>query len=701
MNAGKHQSNQSPEKLLLDNPLEPGTIDFTVEQGSLVAEILEHTSDGVFMLDYEWRFIYMNAHARDLVSTGANLIGRVVWDEFPAAHNLLFWDEYHRTMEERVPSQFSAHYPEPLNAWFEVHSYPTHRGISVFFRDITKRRAEEERLRLLEQAISSAPMGISIAEYKSVHECPIIYVNPAFEDLTGYSLQEVIGSDCRFLQGSELMQSGRGELQLAIAQHRPAKVVLRNYKKSGRRFFNEVHLSPVFDQHGNVSHIVGIQNDVTEYLETKARLARQAEYDSLTGLANRYLLTDRLKEALETAEIRGTQVAVVIFDLDNFKHMNDRLGHIEADRLLIQIAKRLNSVAEPGDTVGRLGGDEFALILVNWSDSARLHKQLERLLQEIRKPIRCGNQELIVTGSAGVATYPQDARDVEPLLQMADLSMYWIKRCGKNSFRLYSPELRFNDNEPLDVAVGFRKALANGEFELYYQPRVDTQTKRILGFEALIRWQHPQRGFLLPAQFIRIAEDTGLIHEIGSWALQHALEQNAAWRMAGLEPVVMSVNVSPAQIRDPDFPAFVEEALRATGLPASSLELELTESILIDNADLADSTLRALKQLGVRIAIDDFGAGCSGLHYLSSFPVDTIKVDHFFIRDIATNKTAAIICRSVLKLGQSLGLFTVAEGVETQDQVSLLRRWRCSELQGFMFAKPMQSEDAGRALANM
>ena len=287
----------------------------------------------------------------------------------------------------------------------------------------------------------------------------------------------------------------------------------------------EVHLSPVFDPQGKVSHFVGIQNDVTEQFETKAELARQAEYDSLTGLANRYLLLKRLKEALETAEQKGTQIAIVMLDLDNFKHINDMLGHLQADRLLMQVAKRLNAAVDLGDTVSRLGGDEFALILTGWPEQGRLHLQMERLLQELRRPVLCGNEEVIVTGSAGIAMFPQDSMDAESLLQMADLSMYWIKRCGKNSFRLYSPELRFNKNEPLDVAVGFRNALANDEFELHYQPRVNVRTKRVVAFEALVRWRHPKRGLLLPAQFIPIAEDTGLINEIGTWSWNRLLNR--------------------------------------------------------------------------------------------------------------------------------------------------------------------------------
>lgn len=322
---------------------------------------------------------------------------------------------------------------------------------------------------------------------------------------------------------------------------------------------------------------------------------------------------------------------------------------------------------------------------------------MERLLQEVRKPIQLSNGEILMTGSAGIALFPQDATSPEELLQMADLSMYWIKRCGKNSFRFYSPDLRFNDNEPLDVAIGFRNALANSEFELFYQPRVAVESNQVIGCAALIRWNHPERGLLLPAQFVRIAEDTGLIKEIGQWVLEEALRQNATWRSQGLKPMLMSINVSASQIRDPCFPKAVKDALARAGMPAGSLELELTESLLIDNGLVAEASLATLKGLGVRIAIDDFGSGYSGLHYPSRYPVGTIKINQFFTRNIATDTMAATICHSVIKLGHDLALTTVAEGVESDEQARLLRSWKCSELQGYLFDKPRRANTRGSA----
>jgi diguanylate cyclase (GGDEF)-like protein/PAS domain S-box-containing protein len=661
---------------------------------SLAGEVLQSTSDGIVMLDYNWRFLYLNPRATQLLCPEKTLVGRNLWEEFAPAIDLVFWEKYHTTMEQRVATEFVAYYPAPLERWLELHCYPTHQGMSIFFRDVTLKRTEDERLRLLEQTVAAASIGISLARYDGPHDCPLIYVNPAFEQLTGYSSAEAVGLDCRFLQGSDLQQQGRAELQSAIENGGPSKVLLRNYKKNGDLFFNEVHVSQVHDERGKISHIISIQHDITAQYEAREQLATQARQDALTGLANRYALVEQLKSALDSAQQDHRRIAVVLLDLDNFKHMNDRFGHMEADRILVQIGRRLNSLARQKDTAARLGGDEFAFVLSDWEDEAQLEKQMERLLHEVRRPVQLGNQEIMITGSAGVALFPKDAAEPEELLQMADLSMYWIKRCGKNSFRFYSPDLRFNENEPLDVAVGFRRALINGEFELFYQPRISALSKQVIGCEALIRWNHPERGTLLPAQFIRIAEDTGLINEIGQWVLEEALRQNATWREDGFEPISMSINVSASQIRDPLFPMRVANALAKTNLPAASLELELTESLLIDNGLLAETSLGILKGLGVRIAIDDFGTGYSGLHYLSRFPVDTIKIDHVFTRNIATDAMAATICRSVLRLGQDLGLTTVAEGVETNEQALLLESWDCSELQGYMFAQPLPSQAA-------
>ena len=665
---------------------------------ALASEVLESTTDAVYVLDYSWHFVYMNAVARRLVPGGVSVLGRNVWEAFPEAVNLEFWPAYHRTMIDRIPTEFAIYYPEPVNRSFELSTYPTAQGISVFFRDVTTKRAEEERLRMFEQAVASAPVGIVISPSGPAGNCPLIYVNPAFERITGYLAEEVLGKDCNFLGGPDGTQEGCIQLNAAINAGEPVKVLLRNYRKDGRLFDNELQLSPVRNDSGKLTHLVGILDDVTEQIAAREKLAYQAKHDALTGLANRYLLIERLRDATVTAILQDRQIAVLILDLDNFKHVNDSLGHMDADHLLIQISRRLSASVDLTDTVARLGGDEFAIVLLDYKDQATVIKRIERMMLEIRKPVSLGNRELVVTASVGISLFPQDTDDADELLLLADLSMYSVKRSGKNSHRFYLPELRSNRNEPLDIAVGLRKALVNQEFELYYQPRLRAATSEVLGFEALIRWRHPTRGILLPAQFIGIAEDTGMINDIGQWAIEEALRQNAAWRNSGLIPVSMSVNVSAVQVRDPYFQRSVGEILARSGLPAESFEVELTESLLLDHARLANATLQGLKELGIRIAIDDFGSGYSGLHYLSRFPVDTIKIDQFFTVNIASDKTAATICRSVMRLGRELGLTTVAEGIELEEQAVLLRKWRCTELQGFMFANPMPSHLAASYL---
>jgi diguanylate cyclase (GGDEF)-like protein/PAS domain S-box-containing protein len=428
---------------------------------SLLHDVLQSTSDGIFLLDRSWRFLYLNPRAVELLSFGRFLVGRNMWEAFEAASSLPFWDYYHATMDQRIPTEFEAYYPAPLERWYQVHAYPVDQGISVFFRDITEVRRENVRLRLLEQTVHAAPIGIALSEYNGPNDSPLIYVNPAFESLTGYTADEVLGADCRFLQGSDRDQPDGAKLQSAIENGFADKAVLRNYRKDGSRFLNEVHISHVRGTDSHVSHVIGLQYDVTEQLEIREQLSRQTRHDALTGLSNRHALLEDLKAILADARECNRPIALVVLDLDNFKHMNDRFGHVETDRILAHISRRIASFVGGTETAARLGGDEFALILSKWSDHTDLGKLVEQLLHEISKPLLLGSKEILITGSAGIALFPQDTAEPEELLQMADVSMYAVKRRGKNSYRFYTADLRFNQNEPLrrvPVREGWRCA---------------------------------------------------------------------------------------------------------------------------------------------------------------------------------------------------------------------------------------------------
>jgi diguanylate cyclase (GGDEF)-like protein/PAS domain S-box-containing protein len=657
-----------------------------------IEEILESTTDGVALWDREWRCNYLNGRGRELID-GRNLLGRILWEEFPDTLGTAFEYHYRRTMSERVPTTFEAYYAAPLKMWLELHAYPTEEGIAIFFRDITERRVNEERLRLNAQAIDSVRAGITIAKYSKKEDYPLVFVNRAFEKLTGYAAEELMGRNCRILQGQDTDQPARAEIRTALEEGRSACVVVRNYKKNGKQFFNELQISMVRNREGEITHVVGIQNDITERVQSRERLARIAQYDGLTGLPNRYLFMDRLKQALRESSRTGQELTVVCLDVDNFKHVNDSLGHFYGDRLLKHVGRRISSVVRATDTVARLGGDEFALFCRSNDGLPELGRLMERLIQSISSPLRLCGQEVMATVSAGAAISPEDSSDAEELLRLADFAMYAAKRDQKNSWKQYRPELKAGKAELLNLTAGLRRALAKNEFVLHYQPRVETATGRIAGMEALVRWQHPERGLLSPGEFIRIAEETGLIIRIGQWVIEEAVRQNTAWREAGLKVLPISVNVSPAQFRNSSFVSSIATTLQKVDFPPQLLELELTESLLMDNEESADTALKELKDLGVRLAIDDFGTGYSGLSYLARFTVDTIKIDQSFTARIGEDETAAAICRSTLHLARELRLTTVAEGVESEEQVRLLQLWGCDELQGFYFAKPLPAAE--------
>jgi diguanylate cyclase (GGDEF)-like protein len=429
-------------------------------------------------------------------------------------------------------------------------------------------------------------------------------------------------------------------------------------------------------------------------------LEHQANYDALTGLPNRSLLHDRLKQAV-FAQRDIHPVAVVFIDLDHFKFINDSLGHSLGDKLLATVAERLQSIVRDGDTVARLGGDEFVLILNDQTKGDVIFRAMHRILKKVAEPMTIGDQELCVTCSAGVSVYPQDGPDVESLLKNADVAMYRAKERGRNNFQFYTSEMNARANERLTLEHNLRRALERNELLLHYQPKIDAATGTIVGAEALVRWGHPEWGLVAPDRFIPIAEETGLIMPIGEWVLRTACRQNRAWHDAGLPCGAMSVNLSARQFRQETLVRTVGRILSETGLAAQYLEMELTESVVMHNAEAAIMILRGLKSLGVRLSVDDFGAGYSSLNYLRRLPIDTLKIDQSFVHDIAdrTAGDGGILAQAIISLGHSLNLKVIAEGVETQAQLTFLRTHRCDEVQGYFFSKPLPPDEYARMLA--
>lgn len=576
---------------------------------------------------------------------------------------------------------------QTLNGWFFVVSSGwllyllINRGLNLIAQT-------EEALRLRDRALESSGNAIFIT-HRLAPDNPIVYVNPAFEKITGYRSSEVIGKNPRFLQGPDVKQPELDAIRLALREERPCRVVLRNYRRDGSLYWNELYISPVKDPSGEVTHYVGVQNDITESRNFQNELARQAHFDTLTGLPNRILLTDRINTAITRAGLHGRSVTIAVADLDNFKVINESLGYAGGDRLLRLAAERLQSRVQAEDTVARLGGDEFALVFADDVSERLLSNEIKGIVEAFGKPFVLDGRELFVTVSIGVVFSPQDGNDVETLLTNAESAMYRSKDQGRNTFQTYAAEMNARINERLELDGRLRRALERGELLLNYQPQIDLHTNRINGAEALLRWKHPDLGIMPPGKFIPLAEETGLIIPIGEWVIRTACMQNKAWQEAGLAPIVVAVNISARQFRQTDLVRSVAAILEETGLDARYLELEVTESAIMHNAQEVISTLLKLKSMGVQLSIDDFGTGYSSLSYLKRFPVDRLKIDQSFVRDIATDPESAAIAQAVITLGHSMNLRVVAEGVETLEQLAFLRAHQCDEKQGYLFSRPL------------
>ena len=406
-----------------------------------IERIVESTSSYVFILDREWRFTYVNRSAKAVLGDGQELMGMLVWDAFPVPDRPALESHYTRLLEERTHHVSSMYHQEPLNRWFEHRLYPTQDGLIGYLRDITDRRTTEEAVRLHQQAIASVPVGISIARYDPQSDFPLVYANPAFEQITGYSVASVIGKNLRFLHGPDTDQSSLAEVRRAIHEGKPLKVVLRNYRRDGSGFLNELQLSPIHNEAGDLTHLVGIQNDVTELIESRELLARQAHYDALTKVANRYHFIDLLNYSLKLARRQSQKVAVIYLDIDDLKQVNDTLGHRGGDLLLIHTAERIASAVRETDLIGRLGGDEFALFCTGYSKDDEVEGLIKRVFTSLSVPLRIEGREFFVTVSAGYSMFPNDAGDSQELLRLADLAMYSAKKAGKNSWRKYHATL--------------------------------------------------------------------------------------------------------------------------------------------------------------------------------------------------------------------------------------------------------------------
>jgi diguanylate cyclase (GGDEF)-like protein/PAS domain S-box-containing protein len=566
----------------------------------------------------------------------------------------------------------------------------------VYFRDVSERRKSQEQLMLLQTSISRLNDIVLIAEALPAGESAprIVFVNDAFEQHTGYLPEQVMGKTPRMLLGPEPQLRELRRMSEALQKDGQVRSELRIFRKDGSWFWVELEIVLVLAPPGQLTHWVAVGRNITQRKAAEDEIHHLAFYDPLTRLPNRQLLMDRLQRALTQSARTRHQGALMFIDVDNFKVLNDTLGHHKGDQLLQKVATRLLDCVRKTDTVARLGGDEFVVMLEDLGDepdaaAARARVVAEKVLEQLRTPFDLDGHQHHASASMGVTAFSGLQGSVNELLKQADLAMYQAKTLGRNNVCFFDPALQAAASAKAALSSDLRIGLQAQQFLLYYQPQVDRHG-RITGVEALLRWQHPRQGLVAPADFIPAAEDTGLILPLGQWALESACAQLAAWasrpEAAGLS---VAVNVSVRQFRHPDFVDMVMATIARTGIPPHRLKLELTESLLADRMEITIAKMGSLKALGVTLAIDDFGMGYSSLSVLKRLPLDQLKIDRSFVADLLTDPNDAAISRAIITLAQSLGLGVVAEGVETQAQRDFLIRQGCEHFQGYLFSEPL------------
>jgi len=531
----------------------------------------------------------------------------------------------------------------------------------------------------------------------------ITYLNFVAETMTGWRREEATGKPLaevfRIIDGTS-RKSARDPMEMAVEQNRTVGLTVNCVliRRDGFESAIEDSAAPIHDRAGLVTGAVIVFHDVSAARAMSLQMTHAAQHDVVTNLPNRLLLNDRITQAIALARRQKKTIAVIFLDLDRFKYINDSLGHATGDQLIQSVAKRLLACVRASDTISRQGGDEFAILLSEIATPEDAAKCATHILLSLSEPHSIGGQDLRIVGSIGISVYPEDGEDAETLIKNADTAMYHAKECGRNNFQFFKLEMNLKAVERQTLEGSLRCALERKEFLLHYQPKVNLNTGEITGVEALIRWQQPDRGLLQPSQFVSIAEDCGVIVQIGRWVLREACRQARAWQEAGLPPLPMAVNVSAVEFSDNGFVAGVRAVLSETGLESRYLELELTESVLMEDAESMAAVLQELKAMGVHLAVDDFGTRYSSLSYLRRFPFDALKIDQSFVNQISSDPDESAMVSAIINMGKSLKHIVIAEGIETQQQRAYLRAHCCAEGQGFLFSPPLPATEFAHLL---
>lgn len=553
--------------------------------------------------------------------------------------------------------------------------------------EIADRIRAEQALREIAVALENAVEGIARLDAEGRYST----VNKAYADIIGSTPEDLIGAEWSITVHPDDLGLAKAAYQRMRASGK-SEVEVRGLRKNGSVFYKHIVMVGTYDEQNKLIGHYCFMHDITQRKQAEARLEHLALYDPLTGLPNRKLLDDRLQQVLSEADREGHMVALLFIDLDHFKHINDSFGHGMGDRLLRAVADRFSAGLRAGDTIARLGGDEFAVVLPNIrhvDEVAGIVRKIQALLDA---PFTVDGRDMHVSASIGITLYPLDEGDAESLIRNADTAMYHAKESGRNTFRLYTAELHVRAARRLALASGLHHALEWEEFVLHYQPQVDLRTGRLVGMEALLRWNHPEEGLIPPMEFIPVAEETGLIVPIGEWVLKTACTQIRVWGKQGFPPLRVAVNLSMQQVNHQVLIETVRRALAEAGIEPQYLDLELTESILMKGPQTT-ACIEALDEIGVNFSLDDFGTGYSSLSYLKRFPIDHLKIDRSFVHDIATDPDDAAIVKAVIAMARALGMKVIAEGVETSEQLELLRGEGCDMIQGYYCSKPLPADE--------
>lgn len=654
--------------------------------------------DAVFSLDQNGVLLSANRVACDVTGVPeAELIGRH-YSEFVLPEDLAETDRSFATAMKGELQHFEARITDAGGGTrvLDVTNLPSVvdgriSGVYGIAKDITQRKQQETQLRILQRSVDASINGVLIVDAQAA-DMPLVYANAAFLQMSGYEREEVLGQNCRFMSGSETDPDMLALLRTAIAQQREVRVTLVNYRKDGTPFWNELFISPVPDDAGIITHFVGIQQDVSIQKAHEQNLVHQATHEPLTGLPNRGVLEERLQAAYENARKKKSLLALLYIDLDDFKPVNDTLGHFVGDQLLKAVARRLSGILAPGDMLIGVGGDEFVILLPALEENAQALVVAEGVLRVLDRPHRIDGHEIHVTCSIGIAVNDNAVEYASELIQHADMAMYLAKRDGRNTYHWYTADITTTMNERVALRRALNQAIVGEEFELHYQPLV-AANGAVVSFEALIRWHHPERGLVSPATFIPLAEQTGQIIAIGDWVMQRACRDLIALNAAHDSDYAVAVNISPLQFHARNFLGSVISTLTETGIAPRLFKIELTEGVLLENTDAAIDILHTLRRMGIEVFLDDFGTGFSSLSYLKYLPLSKVKIDRSFICEITSSPHDAAIAQGVITMSHHLGLQVVAEGIETTEQHHFLAALRCDQFQGYFFARPMPIGD--------